>query len=83
MNLRFHYGNLEKHNVSPEEVEECFDDSRKILRGSAGVHWLIAKTFAGRFLEIGFVKEPEDSAFIFHAMDAKSYQRRQYKTRAK
>ncbi len=82
-NLRFHQSNLEKHNVSSEEVEECFEDSQKILRGSAGAHWLIARTFAGRCLEIGFVREPKNTAFVFHAIDAKPYQRRQYKTRAK
>jgi uncharacterized DUF497 family protein len=83
VNLRFHYGNLEKHTVSTEEVEEAFNDPRKILRASAGAYWLVAKTFAGRYLEIGFAKEPDDNAFVFHAMDAKPYQRRQYKTRAK
>lgn len=83
MNLRFHIGNLDKHSVSPEEVEECFNDERRILRGASGAYWIVGKTGAGRFLEIGFVREPDDSAFVFHAMDAKPYQRKQHKTRAK
>ena len=83
MNLRFHSGNLDKHNVSPEEVEECFNDERRILRAGSGAYLIVAKTGAGRFLEIGFVREPDNGAFVFHAMDAKPYQRKQYKTRAK
>lgn len=80
MNLTFHNGNLNKHNVSPQE---CFADERRILRAALGAYWLVAKTEAGRLLEIGFVREPDDSAFVFHAMNAKPHQRRQYKTRAK
>lgn len=83
MNLRFHTENLDKHNVLLEELEECFADERRILRAASGAYWLVAKTQAGRLLEIGFVKEPDGGAFIFHAMDAKPYQRKQYKTRAK
>jgi hypothetical protein len=83
MNLRFHSGNLDKHKVSPQEVEECFADGRRILRAASGAYWLVAKTEAGRLLEIGFVREPNNDAFVFHAMDAKPYQRKQYKTRAK
>jgi hypothetical protein len=29
------------------------------------------------------VREPQKSLFVFHAMDAKPYQRKQYKTRMK
>jgi uncharacterized protein len=83
VDLRFHYANLAKHNVSPEEVEECFADPGKILRAASGCYWLVAKTQSGRFVEIGFVRESEDSGFVFHAMDAKPFQRRQYKRRAK
>jgi uncharacterized DUF497 family protein len=83
MNFRFHHANLDKHKISTDEVEECFDDSRKIVRASAGAFWLVGKTQAGRLLEIGFVKELVDGAFVFHAMNAKPYQRKQYKTRAK
>lgn len=83
MNFRYHFGNLAKHNVSPEEVEECFNDEGKILRAMSGSYWLVAKTDAGRFLEIGFVREPDDDAFVFHAMDAKSYQKKQHKRRGK
>ncbi len=81
--IRFHHANLAKHNVSPDEVEECFSDQRKILRASSNSYWLIAKTAAGRYLEIGFVREPGDSAFVFHAMDAKLYQKKQHKRRGK
>jgi len=83
VDIRFHRENLAKHNVSPEEVEECFADERKILRAASGSYWLIAKTEAGRYLEIGFLREPNESAFVFHAMDAKPYQKKQYKRRGK
>ncbi len=83
MKIRYHYENLAKHGVLPNEVDECFDDKRKVLRAATGAYWLIAKTQVGRLLEIGFIKEPNDSGFVFHAMDAKYYQRKQYKTRGK
>lgn len=83
MDFKFHYRNLAKHSVSPEEVEECFADTRKLVRAGSGAYWLVAKTEAGRLLEIGFAKEPDDSAYIFHAMDAKSHQRKQYRKRGK
>ena len=83
MEFRFHHANLAKHNISPEEVEECFADPGKVLRAASGAYWLVAKTQAGRFLDIGFVKEPDDRGFVFHAMDAKPFQRKQYKRRAK
>lgn len=57
MEIRHHVANLEKHGVSLVEVDECFADSHRILRAQAGAYWLIAKTEAGRLLDIGFVRE--------------------------
>ncbi len=83
INIRCHYDNLAKHGVVLDEVEECFCDSGKILWAASGAYWLIAKTQAGRLLEIGFIKESNDSTFVFHAMNARPYQHKQYKRRGK
>ncbi len=83
MELRFHYENLSKHGLTPDEVEECFSDPRYLIRRIGDIYWLIAKTEAGRLLEIGYRKEANKFYFVFHAMPAHEYQRRQYKSRGK
>jgi uncharacterized DUF497 family protein len=83
MELRFHYENLSKHGVTPEEVEECFSDLRRFPRRIGDIYWLIAKTDAGRLLQIGYRKEAKKIYFVFHAMSARDYEQRQYKARGK
>jgi uncharacterized DUF497 family protein len=81
--LRFYYRNLSKHGVSSGEVVECFENRKKIVRHAAKANWLIASTQSGRLLEIGYVIEKANCYYVFHAMDARNYQRKQYKRRAK
>jgi len=83
MELRFHFENLSKHGVTPEEVEECFSDARRLVRGIGDIYWLIGKTEAGRLLQIGYRKETDKSYFVFHAMVARDHERRQYKSKGK
>lgn len=83
MKLRFHYENLSKHGVTPEEVEECFHDERRLTRRIGDIYWLIAKTEAGRRLHFGYRKEKNNSYFVFHSMPARKYEHRLYKSRDK
>jgi hypothetical protein len=83
MRLRFHYENLAKHRVTPEEAEECFFDPNRLRKRIGDIYWLIAKTEAGRILHFGYIKEAGDSYFVFHGMPARQYEKRQYKTRGK
>lgn len=81
MELNFHLDNLSKHGVTPEEVEECFSDDLRLIRRIGTNYWLIGKTEAGRLLQIGYRKEADKTYFVF--MAARSYERRQYKSRGK
>ena len=83
MAFRFHEDNLTKHGVSIAEVEECFMDPDRLLRAVGGVYVLIAATAAGRILEVAFKREDDGTAFVFHGMNARRYQIRQYKRRGK
>jgi uncharacterized DUF497 family protein len=83
MELRFHYENLSKHGVTPDEVEECFSDTRHFLKRIGDIYWLIGKTEAGRLLQVGYREEENKTYFVFHAMAARDYEHRQYKTRGK
>jgi uncharacterized DUF497 family protein len=83
MGLRFHYENLSKHGVMPEEVEECFSDARRLIRRIGDIYWLIGKTEGGRLLQVGYRKEENKMYFVFHAMAARDYEHRQYKSRGK
>lgn len=80
IDMRFHRENLTKHNVSPDEVEEAFFDKRGWTeRAIGGAYKTIGKTFAGRILELVYRKVPNDSIFVFHAMDARDHQKKRYK----
>ena len=82
MELVFHYENLAKHNVSPDEVEQAFDDKNSWSEKSRGNTYLhLGKTDQGRLLEIGYRKLSIRSAFVFHAMDARDSQRKRYKNK--
>ncbi len=82
MDLRFHFDNLSKHGVTPDEVEECFSDPQRLVRKIGAIYWLIAKTEPGRLLQIGYRKD-DNSYFVFHAMPARDHERRQYKSKGK
>jgi hypothetical protein len=50
---------------------------------SGDIYWLIGKTEAGRLLQVGYREEENKTYFVFHAMAARDYEHRQYKTRGK
>ena len=81
--LRFHHKNLSKHGITPDEVEECVSDARRLLKRIGDIYWLVGKTEAGRLLQIGYRKEENKSYFVFHAMPARDYEQRQYRSRGK
>lgn len=83
MKLRFHYENLDKHGVTLEEAEECFGDPDRLRRRIGAIYWLVGKAKAGRILHFGYRKEPDKSYFVFHGMQARDYEKRQYKSRGK
>lgn len=83
MDIKFHCKNLDKHNVSPEEVEEALADFNgwtEKAKGGAYVH--LGKTDQGRLLELAFRRLDNDSIFVFHAMDAIGSQQKRYKKRS-
>lgn len=83
MDLRFHLDNLSKHGITPDEVEECFSDARRLIRRVGSIYWLVGRTEAGKLLQVGYRKEADKSYFVFHAMPAKDHERRQYKSKGK
>jgi len=83
MELRYHFENLSKHGVTTDEVQECFGDRRRLIRRVGEIYWLVGSTEAGRLLQIGYRKEENKVYLVFHAMVAKDYEQRQYRTRGK
>lgn len=77
MKLTYHNDNLRKHNVTPNEVDECLADPDKVYLKRKTIVLIIAKTFSGRILEIGI----NENCFVFHAMDASKYFYKHYKGR--
>jgi hypothetical protein len=84
METRFHYDNLAKHGVTPQEILECLATQRRQYRHKArrSVYRVIAQTSAGRYLELLYTQEPAER-FVFHAMDAKPRHIRLLKRRGK
>jgi uncharacterized DUF497 family protein len=66
----FHRNNLAKHGISEAEAKECFDSGRHryLRRIGPNRYQLIAKTRAGRYLELIYRESPTER-FVFHAMD--------------
>ena len=68
IDFSFHYANLVKHNVSPDEVEQALDDPNGWSEKSIGGTYMhLGKTAQGRLLETGYRKLTATSAFVFHA----------------
>jgi len=70
--IRFHLANLQKHGVSPQEVEECLRQGKQkyFRKARRGVYLVIGQTASGRYLEVLYEDRP-DERYVFHAMDAK------------
>lgn len=82
--FRFHHTNLDKHNVTREEVYECFKDSKSLLRRSgSGTYMLLGKTLEEDLLHIVFRVKGDRVTYVFHARPANERELRQYRTRGK
>lgn len=77
VSVSFHYQNLAKHNITPEEVLECLADPKsltfknpKALRSdNFKTYKTIGKTQDGRYIELVFEKRSHN-IFVFHANNA-------------
>jgi len=60
----YNEGHIAEHNVSPEEVEECFFNPYvwKRKKGSKKRYYLYGQTDGGRYLFIVFELYPSDAA---------------------
>ncbi len=82
--LKFHKYNLHKHNVSEEEVYECFDDSAQILqKAKDGTYVMIAKTLQNDLLHIVFRWLSAKTIYVFHARSVNQVERKRYKRKGK
>lgn len=70
---------IQKHGVYPDEVEQCFDDPKqKIRRAQEGKYHLFARTDAGRYLFVVFVRAG-DFLRVITARDMDDSERRYYR----
>lgn len=90
MNLIWDRINLRKvidHRVEPDEVEEAFDDRRRLVRrtrseGQVRRYQMIAQTASGRYLRVIFEQLPEGIR-VTTAFDADDRDYRRYQQRGK
>lgn len=69
MNITYHYDNLRKHGITPDEVNECLNDPNRIRLRKGNTVLVIGKTFSGRLIEIG----ANEKGFVYHAMDVSNF----------
>jgi len=80
----------EKHNVTKEEVEECFynrikgllEDIREQHKTNPPTMWFIAETNEGRFLKIVFIELPNETYEIKTAYEPNEDEVRIYEKHA-
>jgi uncharacterized DUF497 family protein len=86
MRFRWNDWNVEhigRHGVSPGEAEHVVQNARRPYpKRIDGRKWLvIGQTFAGRFLQVIFVLEPEKTTFVIHSRDLTDIEKRRYRRR--
>ena len=73
-----------KHSVSPEEVEEVFENRPKIRKMNRGhfrgedVYRALGRTDVGRYLVVFFIHKLNDEALILSARDMDKKERKNY-----
>lgn len=73
-----------KHHVSPEEVEEVFQNRPRIELVECGnvsgenVYWALGRTDAGRYLTVFFIDKHGGRAMPISARDMNAKERRRY-----
>ena len=76
VNFKFHYNNISKHNILPDEIIECFYNKHLLFTNPKAKktdvfksYKVIGKTDSGKFIEFVFEKQ-KDSFYVFHANNA-------------
>jgi hypothetical protein len=75
---------LDKHDISPEEVEEVFFNQSRFRFHEKGhvegenMYTAMGQTDAGRYLIVFFIFKPSRRALIISARDMKRNERRNY-----
>lgn len=89
MNINFHYNNIRKHNIEPEEIVECFYNKKLLFTNPNAkktdkykTYKVIGKTNSGKFIEFVFEKQ-ESSYYVFHANNATANDIKLYKKKVK
>ena len=78
-----------KHGVSPDEVEEVFNNGprfKRIERGDVSgenLYRAVGQTDGGRYLAVFFIHKRRDSALVISARDASRRERKSYGKRKK
>lgn len=73
-----------KHRVTPDEVEEVFESTPKIVKMQKGhfrgedVYRALGQTEAGRYIAVFFIHKLTNKALILSARDMDSKERRNY-----
>lgn len=75
------------HRVEPDEVEEAFEDPRRLIRRTRSLqgvrrYQMIAQTASGRYLRVIFEQLPEGIR-VTTAFDADDGDHRRYRQRGK
>jgi len=80
--LIFNQINIEhiaRHNVSPEEVKEVFDEKTLFLKAKYDRIMVIGHSWNGRYLAIILEKVEDNRYFVVTARDADRKERKMYK----
>jgi len=87
--ISFHYKNIDKHNILPDEIIECFYNKHLLFTNPKAsrtdpfkTYKVIGKTDSGRFIEFVFEKQ-KDNYFVFHANQATDKDIKLYKKKVK
>ena len=73
-----------KHNLSPKEVEDAFQDRPKFKRGPRGHrhgeqgYYCLGRSLTGRYIFVFFILKQDNRAFVVTARDMTRSERRTY-----
>jgi uncharacterized DUF497 family protein len=70
----------QRHNVLPEEAEECFFNRHKIRRYSSR-YWFYGQTDAGRYLFIVYIRKGVHKIRIISARDMTDREKQYFRRR--
>jgi uncharacterized DUF497 family protein len=70
---------IERHQFSPEEVEEVFDGAYKVRRTRQGLHIALGETLDGRLAFVVFRRLSKGIIRVVTARDMENNERRLYR----